>query len=94
MKTGYQSGKFASQLGKTAYQWRKFAYQCRKTASQWKNSPYQCGNPASQWGLSTEHALQDIDNITGYIAYIRHEPSNAINLPLVVNCFQFVSLIY
>ena len=26
----------------------------------------------------TEHALQDIDNITGYIAYIRHEPLNAI----------------
>jgi plasmid stabilization system protein ParE len=26
----------------------------------------------------TEHALQDIDNITGYIAYIRHEPMNAI----------------
>lgn len=26
----------------------------------------------------TEHALQNIDNITGYIAYIRHEPLNAI----------------
>ena len=28
----------------------------------------------------TEHALQDIDNITGYIAYIRHEPLNAIRV--------------
>jgi plasmid stabilization system protein ParE len=26
----------------------------------------------------TEHAFRDIDNITGYIAYIRHEPLNAI----------------
>jgi hypothetical protein len=26
----------------------------------------------------TEHALPDIDYITGYIAYIRHEPLNAI----------------
>jgi plasmid stabilization system protein ParE len=28
----------------------------------------------------TEHALQNIDNITGYIAYIRHEPLNAIHV--------------
>ena len=28
----------------------------------------------------TEHALQDIDNITGYIAYIMHEPLNAIRV--------------
>jgi plasmid stabilization system protein ParE len=28
----------------------------------------------------TEHALRDIDNITGYIAYIRHEPLNAIRI--------------
>jgi plasmid stabilization system protein ParE len=28
----------------------------------------------------TEHALQDIDNITGYIAYIRHEPLTAIRI--------------
>jgi plasmid stabilization system protein ParE len=28
----------------------------------------------------TEHALQNIDNITGYIAYIRHEPLNAIRV--------------
>jgi plasmid stabilization system protein ParE len=28
----------------------------------------------------TEHALQDIDNITGYIAFIRHEPLNAIRV--------------
>jgi plasmid stabilization system protein ParE len=27
-----------------------------------------------------EHALQDIDNITGYIAYIGHEPLNAIRV--------------
>jgi plasmid stabilization system protein ParE len=26
----------------------------------------------------TESALEDINNITGYIAYIRHEPLNAI----------------
>jgi plasmid stabilization system protein ParE len=26
----------------------------------------------------TEHTLQNLDNITGYIAYIRHEPLNAI----------------
>jgi plasmid stabilization system protein ParE len=26
----------------------------------------------------TEHALQNLDNLTGYIAYIRHEPLNAI----------------
>jgi plasmid stabilization system protein ParE len=26
----------------------------------------------------TENALQNLDNITGYIAYIRHEPLNAI----------------
>jgi plasmid stabilization system protein ParE len=28
----------------------------------------------------TEHAFQNIDNITGYIAYIRHEPLNAIRI--------------
>lgn len=28
----------------------------------------------------TEHALQNIDYITGYIAYIRHEPLNAIRV--------------
>jgi hypothetical protein len=28
----------------------------------------------------TDHALQNIDNITGYIAYIRHQPSNAIRI--------------
>lgn len=28
----------------------------------------------------TEHALQNLDNITGYIAYIRHEPLNAIKV--------------
>ena len=28
----------------------------------------------------TEHAFQNIDNITGYIAYIRHEPMNAIRI--------------
>ena len=28
----------------------------------------------------TEHALQNIDNITGYIAYIWHEPLNAIHV--------------
>jgi plasmid stabilization system protein ParE len=28
----------------------------------------------------TEHALQNIDEITGYIAYIRHEPFNAIRV--------------
>jgi plasmid stabilization system protein ParE len=26
----------------------------------------------------TEHALQNLDNITGYIAYLKHEPLNAI----------------
>ncbi len=28
----------------------------------------------------TENALQDLDNITGYIAYIKHEPLNAIRV--------------
>jgi plasmid stabilization system protein ParE len=28
----------------------------------------------------TEHASQNIDNIIGYIAYIRHEPLNAIRV--------------
>jgi plasmid stabilization system protein ParE len=28
----------------------------------------------------TENALQDIDNITGYIAYIKHQPINAIRV--------------
>ena len=28
----------------------------------------------------TEHALQNIDEITGYIAFIRHEPLNAIRV--------------
>jgi plasmid stabilization system protein ParE len=28
----------------------------------------------------TEHALQNIDEITGYIAFIRHEPLNALKL--------------
>jgi hypothetical protein len=28
----------------------------------------------------TEHAIQNLDNITGYIAYIRHEPLNAIRM--------------
>ena len=28
----------------------------------------------------TEHALQNIDDITGYIAYFRHEPLNAIRV--------------
>ena len=28
----------------------------------------------------TEHALQNINSITGYIAYIRHEPLNAIRV--------------
>ena len=28
----------------------------------------------------TEHASQNIDNITGYIAYIKHEPLNAIHV--------------
>jgi plasmid stabilization system protein ParE len=28
----------------------------------------------------TEHALQNLDNITGYIAYIKHEPLNAIRV--------------
>ena len=28
----------------------------------------------------TEHALQNIANITGYIAYIRHEPLKAIRV--------------
>jgi plasmid stabilization system protein ParE len=28
----------------------------------------------------TEHALQNLDNITGYIAYIMHEPLNAIHV--------------
>ncbi len=28
----------------------------------------------------TKHALQNIDYITGYIAYIRHEPLNAIRV--------------
>jgi len=28
----------------------------------------------------TEHAIQNINNITGYIAYIRHEPLNAIRV--------------
>jgi len=28
----------------------------------------------------TEHAFQNIDYITGYIAYIRHEPLNAIRI--------------
>ena len=28
----------------------------------------------------TETALQDLDNITGYIAYIKHEPINAIRV--------------
>jgi plasmid stabilization system protein ParE len=28
----------------------------------------------------TEHALQNLDNITGYIAYIRHGPLNAIHV--------------
>jgi plasmid stabilization system protein ParE len=28
----------------------------------------------------SEHALQNLDNITGYIAYIMHEPLNAIRL--------------
>lgn len=28
----------------------------------------------------TEHAIQNLDNITGYIAYIRHEPLNAIRI--------------
>jgi plasmid stabilization system protein ParE len=28
----------------------------------------------------TENALQNIDNITGYIAYIMHEPLNAIRV--------------
>jgi plasmid stabilization system protein ParE len=28
----------------------------------------------------TEHALQNIDDITGYIAYIKHEPLNAIHV--------------
>ena len=28
----------------------------------------------------TENALQNIDNITGYIAYIMHEPLNAIHV--------------
>jgi plasmid stabilization system protein ParE len=28
----------------------------------------------------TENALQDLDNITGYIAYIKHQPLNAIRV--------------
>jgi len=28
----------------------------------------------------TENALQNIDDITGYIAYIRHQPLNAIRI--------------
>ena len=28
----------------------------------------------------TEHALQNIDDITGFIAFIRHEPINAIRI--------------
>jgi plasmid stabilization system protein ParE len=28
----------------------------------------------------TRHALQNIDDITGYIAYIRHEPLSAIRI--------------
>jgi plasmid stabilization system protein ParE len=28
----------------------------------------------------TEHAIQNLDNITGYIAYIMHEPLNAIRV--------------
>ncbi len=28
----------------------------------------------------TESALQDLDNITGYIAYIKHQPLNAIRV--------------
>lgn len=28
----------------------------------------------------TESAIQNFDNITGYIAYIRHEPLNAIRI--------------
>jgi len=29
---------------------------------------------------ATENALQNIDNITGYIAYIKHQPINAIHV--------------
>ncbi len=28
----------------------------------------------------TEHALQNINEITGYIAFIKHEPLNAIRV--------------
>ena len=28
----------------------------------------------------TENALRDLDNITGYIAYIKHQPLNAISV--------------
>lgn len=28
----------------------------------------------------TEYALENLDNITGYIAFIRHEPINAIRI--------------
>jgi len=28
----------------------------------------------------TENAFQDLDNITGYVAYIKHEPLNAIRV--------------
>ncbi|SDB92183.1 ParE toxin of type II toxin-antitoxin system, parDE [Williamwhitmania taraxaci] len=28
----------------------------------------------------TEHALKDINSITGFIAYIKHEPLNAIRV--------------
>lgn len=28
----------------------------------------------------TENAIQDLDNITGYIAYIKHQPLNAIRV--------------
>ena len=28
----------------------------------------------------SDNALQDIDNITGYIAYIKHEPLSAIKV--------------
>jgi len=35
----------------------------------------------------TEHAFQNIDNITGYIAYIRHEPLNAIRIGEVLRIY-------
>jgi plasmid stabilization system protein ParE len=38
-------------------------------------------NPPKTYSLRvTQHAFLNINNITGYIAYIRHEPLNAIRI--------------